>query len=212
MGEDVPEPHLRIFEVDSEIEAAPGKAQPSPEWSSIRLEAYPSADHSSEDQNYEVRRAAIDSRSQSARATAREELTLRSVASLQDRIMAGIVDCALVGIAFLLFVYVFSASTARVPEGRAAVIGAAVILLAIFVLYQLIFFSFSESTPGMLYARIALCTFEDNNLSRAELRKRVFALLLAAAPLGLGLLYAIFDEDHLGWHDRMTRSYQRSYR
>ena len=31
-------------------------------------------------------------------------------------------------------------------------------------------------------------------------------------PLGMGLLWAVFDEDHLGWHDRISGTYQRSYK
>jgi uncharacterized RDD family membrane protein YckC len=40
----------------------------------------------------------------------------------------------------------------------------------------------------------------------------VGALLLSALPLGLGLLWAVFDEDRLGWHDRISGTYQRSYK
>ena len=38
-----------------------------------------------------------------------------------------------------------------------------------------------------------------------------FAILLAACPLGIGLLWAPLDDDTLGWHDRISRIYQRSY-
>jgi uncharacterized RDD family membrane protein YckC len=122
------------------------------------------------------------------------------------------VDAALVGIAFLLFVFVFAACTAHALTGRPALIAGAVVFLLFYLLYQLLFFTFAEGTPGMRYARIALCTFDDGNPTRDAMRKRIFALVLAAAPLGLGFLYAFFDEDHLGWHDRMTRMYQRSYK
>jgi hypothetical protein len=64
----------------------------------------------------------------------------------------------------------------------------------------------------MRYAKIALCTFEDDNPTRKAMRNRVGALLLSALPLGLGFLWSFFDDDHLGWHDRVTRTYQRSYR
>jgi len=40
---------------------------------------------------------------------------------------------------------------------------------------------------------------------------RIPALMLSALPAGLGLMWSIFDGDHLGWHDRMTRTYQRKY-
>ena len=81
------------------------------------------------------------------------------------------------------------------------------------VFYGWLFMTFGGgSTPGMRYARIALCTFDDANPTRKELQNRIPATALALLPLGLGLLWALLDEDRLGWHDRMTRTYQRSYR
>jgi hypothetical protein len=63
----------------------------------------------------------------------------------------------------------------------------------------------------MRLARIGLCTFTDENPTRAAMRRRTLAILLAAAPLGIGLLWAWLDDDRLGWHDRLSRMYQRSY-
>jgi hypothetical protein len=80
-----------------------------------------------------------------------------------------------------------------------------------YVLYQMLFFSFAEATPGMRYARIGLCTFSDQNPTRKAMRRRVLATLLAASPLGIGLAWAFMDEQRLGWHDRMSRMYQRAY-
>jgi len=85
------------------------------------------------------------------------------------------------------------------------------VLALLYLLYQALFFSFSESTPGMRCARIALCTFDDENPTRRAMRRRILAVLLSACPLGLGLLWAAFDEDRLAWHDRLTRTYQRTY-
>ncbi len=134
------------------------------------------------------------------------------VASLEDRALAAFVDCALTLSAFLLFSLVFAISSTSFPRGRIALIGAGLILFAMWILYQLLFFSLTDATPGMRYAKIALCTFDDENPSRSTLRGRIAALLLSALPLGLGFLWAVFDEDSLGWHDRITQTYQRSYR
>jgi uncharacterized RDD family membrane protein YckC len=134
------------------------------------------------------------------------------VASMEDRLMAGIVDLALVLIAFLLFVLVFVACTAHPPTGKTALAYASVALVSISALYQWIFFSYAHGTPGMRYAKIALCTFDDENPTRRAMQWRVAALFLSAVPVGLGFLWAFFDEDGLGWHDRITRTYQRSYR
>jgi len=84
-------------------------------------------------------------------------------------------------------------------------------LAVLYVLYQMLFFSLTGTTPGMRYARIGLCTFGDRNPSRKAMRLRVLATLLAACPLGLGLAWACLDEERLGWHDRMSRMYQRAY-
>jgi len=194
---------LRIFEVEPEaISKEPVSTAVLPEWHSIRLDAKP------REEFYAREEVATEDHMPLAPLF---ELPLQ-VASIGDRLMAGIVDVALVIAAFLLFVLVFVACTAHPPTGKAALAGAGGVLFCLFVLYQWLFFSYLDATPGMRYARIALCTFEDENPTRKTMRFRVGSLLLSAMPLGLGFLWSFFDEDHLGWHDRITRTYQRSYR
>jgi uncharacterized RDD family membrane protein YckC len=138
------------------------------------------------------------------------EIPLKT-APLEDRIMAAIFDLALIVGAFASFVLVFVACTAHPPTGKAALLGAGLVLATFCVLYQYLFFKYAEGTPGMRYAKIALCTFEDENPTRKATCRRVFFLLLSAAPLGLGFAWAWFDPDRLCWHDRLSRIYQRSY-
>jgi hypothetical protein len=35
------------------------------------------------------------------------------------------------------------------------------------------------------------------------------ALLVSVAPMGLGAAWAVFDEQHLCWHDRLSGTYVR---
>lgn len=193
---------LRIFEAEPEMEAAaPAGSRPSlPEWHSIHLDSGASMDNLTLTDLPAGRRSSLSS-----------ELPLY-VAPFSDRLMAGIVDVALTLGAFLLFVVVFAACTTHLPGGKAAAGGALATLLATWLLYQLIFFSLSSATPGMMYAKIALCTFNDENPNRRTMRGRIAALMLSALPLGLGFIWAMFDEDGLSWHDRITQTYQRSYR
>ena len=180
---------LKIFEVAPETISQKVKVgAAATDWLPIRLDTNPVSD----------------------RAPQPLEIPLRT-ALLEDRLMAGIFDLALVVAAFALFVLVFVACTAHPPSGKPALMGAVLALGGFFVLYQYLFFKFAEGTPGMRYAKIALCTFEDENPSREAKCRRVFFLLLSAAPLGLGFIWACFDPDRLGWHDRMSRIYQRSY-
>jgi len=96
-------------------------------------------------------------------------------------------------------------------QPRLAFVAGALVLALLVLLYQALFFTFSDSTPGMRCARIGLCTFDNDNPTRRAMRHRILAVLVSVCPLGLGLLWAAFDEDRLAWHDRLTRTYQRTY-
>ncbi|GGH03146.1 RDD family protein [Silvibacterium dinghuense] len=208
---------LRIFEVEPEsisheVMTQESVQQTLPEWHSIQLDAHPEPEAEPRPLGRQPRTAPeAQTRAGQAYSALMEMLPLH-VAPMQDRLMAALVDLALVSIAFLLFVLVFVASTPHLPVGKPAVAAAGGVLVVFFVIYQWLFFSFSEGTPGMQYAKIALCTFEDENPTRKEMRGRIAALLLSALPLGMGFLWAVLDDDRLTWHDRITRTYQRSYR
>jgi uncharacterized RDD family membrane protein YckC len=127
------------------------------------------------------------------------------------RFMAFAVDFSLVTGAFFAFVFVFTAVIPRVPTGlMAAALGGAV-YGSLWLLYQVLFFSLRGATPGMLYARIGLCTFDDRNPTPIALRRRLAAWWLSCLPGGMGFLWCFVDEDNLSWHDRITRTYQRTY-
>lgn len=132
-------------------------------------------------------------------------------ASIDRRIMAFAVDFSAVTAGFLGFLAVFAACTPHLPTGLTAAALGGVVYIALWVLYQMLFFSLSGATAGMLYAHIALCTFDDQNPTRDALRRRLGAWWLSCLPLGLGFLWSFVDEDNLSWHDRITRMYQRTY-
>lgn len=158
----------------------------------------------------EVSRPASESRIRNAVVPAPEfEL---QVASWSDRLLALIVDGALVTLAFLAASMVVISATAHPPAGKFALIASVCGWIVFSMVYQALFLSYAEEgTPGMRYARIALCTFEDDNPTPAQMRRRIPAMLASMLPAGLGLAWALWDKDHLGWHDRMTRTYQRKY-
>jgi uncharacterized RDD family membrane protein YckC len=201
---------LRIFEVEQEtISTAPRVEPVQPEWSPIRLDASPALPvHDWISRHTE---APIPAELKDRALASGLELPLQT-ASLEDRLMAGLVDAALIIGGFLVFVLVFVACTVHPPVGKPALIAAGIALCAFAAIYLLLFFNFGTDTPGMRYAKIALCTFDDENPNRNAMRRRLAALLLSVIPFGLGILWAFFDDDRLGWHDRISRTYQRSYR
>jgi len=195
--ESAPEPQLRIFEVEPEqISAVPAEPASAPEWQSILLEGSPVAKvvpHIEPQFHYTMQ---------------------PQTAPLNLRLMSAMVDGCCIAAAVLSFaVVVVELSGARLSAVPRPALGVAIagVALVFFVLFQMLFFTLGEATPGMRYARIGLCTFADSNPTRSAMRLRVLATLLAASPLGLGLAWAWLDDDGLGWQDRISRMYQRAY-
>ncbi|WP_128912782.1 RDD family protein [Granulicella sibirica] len=186
---------LRIFEVEAtQISAAPAGESVAPEWSSIWLDAL----------KPEVQEEVVEEKEYSV-------VLPPQTAPVSRRVMAGLVDGCLVTGATVAFGTGFAYYAPALPSLPVMGIAAGGVLAAFFLIYQMLFFTFSDSTPGMRYARIGLCTFSDDNPTRAAMRRRTFAMLLALLPLGFGFLWACLDDDRLGWHDRISRMYQRSY-
>lgn len=204
LREDLPaEPQLRIFEVEPEtISTEPDAhdninelAADAPGWQGILLDTPRSAIPLTREEGHTAS-------------------SLADIAPISRRLMAATVDACCIGAALVAFATTVSyISGPRLQAlSRPMLAGGVFFALAIStLLYQLLFFSLNDATPGMRYARIGLCTFADAYPSRRALRRRVLATVLAAGPLGLGLLWAWLDDDRLGWHDRISRMYHRSY-
>ncbi len=186
---------LRIFEVEAgQISTSPTLPSTTPEWASIHLDAQTVTDLDAEPETPLL-----------------PSLVRPQTAPFALRAMASLLDAGIVLAAVVLFAAVFARVAGQIPGGWPALAALAGVTLILHVLYGLFFFTLSDQTPGMRYARIGFCTFADENPTRAALRKRVLMQLLAMAPLGMGLLWALLDDDRLGWHDRLTRMYQRAY-
>jgi uncharacterized RDD family membrane protein YckC len=194
---------LRIFEVEAaQISSAPAIESAAPEWSSILLAAHPVS-------------AVVE-----APEAPFQPIPSPQTAPFNLRLMAAIVDGCVVAAALFAFAAVFAVTVGKLAAGshanfhmapQTAAITGLVVFGMLTLLYQFLFFSLAEATPGMRYARIGLCTLDDDNPTRAAMRRRIFATVLAACPLGIGFLWAWLDDDGLGWHDRISRMYQRSY-
>ncbi len=195
---------LSIFEVDpnsisigpmastSTVEtAAPAPSWSGPEWSNIELET-----RSEDVEEYRGNPPSTPFKIELA------PLELRLMAATIDfALTVGFVCAGAVGIA---------GHMAHSPAIKAAEMGACGALILIGMLYQAFFLMTTMSTPGMMYAGISFCTFDDENPTRKQLGDRLIALLVSLFPVGLGFAWAIFDENHLSWHDRISRTYQRT--
>ncbi len=205
LAADASEAQLSIFEVDpGAIAIEPETPQPvhetslpewtGPEWSGMQLGSHPEVEEEAHEHEPSPECAAAPA---------------LHLASASRRLLAVVVDGSLVAGAFLLLALLVAGRMTAVPGPRAIEIGSAFCLLIAGALYEMLFFMLAQPTPGMYYARLRLCTFEGDAPTRTQRNARLVALLLSALPLGLGLVWAIFDEEHLAWHDRLSHTYLR---
>jgi len=192
-----PELQLNIFEVDPRsISTRPETAGPAalatwpePAWAEIELEPQLHEEAQPEEMPAVLPRYRL--------------------APIALRLRAALVDGALIAGLVLLPVLMIVSREGIPHPAKLLELGGVLLLFTAGLLYHWLFLMLAGVTPGMRYADISLCTFEGLIPNREQLRSRLGALLLSLVPVGLGIAWALFDDDHLSWHDRLSRTYLR---
>jgi uncharacterized RDD family membrane protein YckC len=133
------------------------------------------------------------------------------LAPMNWRFMAATVDGSLIVAAVLAAGVMAASNASSLPGLRTIEVGTGLGLLAIGFAYQVLFFTLATGTPGMKYAHIGLRTLEGRRPTRAQRIGRLAAMFLSVLPLGLGIAWSLFDDQHLSWHDRLSRTYMQRY-
>jgi uncharacterized RDD family membrane protein YckC len=203
---------LSIFEVDpGSISIEPAAADtlteaveewPGPDWSSIQLDEDP---YHAQPLNGQSLSERLDEEAEAAPVASALEL-----APIGRRFMAVVVDGALIVGAFLTAAVEAMDKFKALPSTKEIELGSAVMLTLLFLLYHAFFFTLASATPGMKWAGVALSTFAGERPTRKQRLGRVWAIGLSLLPVGLGAAWAIFDEEHLTWHDRLSGTYVRN--
>ena len=128
---------------------------------------------------------------------------------MNRRILAAIVDFSLAMAALLAVGLVASMNLKALPSAREIELGSVMALLLIGGLYQAFFFALFGATPGMKYAHLELSTLAGNVPALEQRLMRALAFPLSLLPIGLGVVSAIFDEQRISWHDRLSETYLR---
>jgi uncharacterized RDD family membrane protein YckC len=211
---------LSIFEVDpgaiSFEPAASGAAAkagvttwdehefPSPDWSGPKWSGL----ELDEEPEQEIAPAAPATVNTEKAEPASVALPLQT-ASLNRRLLAAIVDFSLITGSLMAAAMLASLNGMTLHSLKVAELGIAVALPLIGLLYLALFLTLAKATPGMKYANLEICTFAGDRSTRAQRLRRLATLVLSLAPVGLGAAWAIFDKQHLCWHDRLSGTYIR---
>lgn len=127
------------------------------------------------------------------------------------RFTAVVVDGALMLGVVLAATLAATLNLKELPGIKEMTLGAAALLVLFGLLYQILFATLGKATPGMKCAHVSLRTLEDEEPTRAQRCGRLLALFLSLLPAGLGVLWALFDRDHLSLHDRLSGTCLRKY-
>jgi uncharacterized RDD family membrane protein YckC len=130
-------------------------------------------------------------------------------AALSRRLLATVVDGALIVAAVVAAALLAARYASQLPGVRMVEFGAAIAMVAAGLAYYAGFLTLTWATPGMWYAGIEIDSFSGFRATRGQRCGRLMAMLLSVLPLGLGFVWALFDDEGLAWHDRLSKTYLR---
>ena len=119
---------------------------------------------------------------------------------------------ALLDIALLLFSYggmlaLFWALGGRIGFNKVDAAVTAATLILFYAQYFTLFTIFGGCTPGMMLCRLRVLSFDGSVPTSRQMVWRSFGYLVSAGSCFLGFIWAFWDEDHLCWQDRISRTY-----
>jgi uncharacterized RDD family membrane protein YckC len=201
---------LSIFEVEpwtisTEPEATGAASEADsanwagPKWSGIELDEEPREEIAAP--------APAPARVERSKPSAADAALL--LAPMNRRVMAAVIDFSLIAGSFVAAAFLAASKVTALPSIQALEKGSAVSLALIALFYLTVFFTLASVTPGMKYANLEIRTFSGEKPTRAQRCGRLAALLVSLLPVGLGVMWSLFDDQHLCWHDRLSGTYPR---
>ena len=132
------------------------------------------------------------------------------VATIDERRGAAVIDAACLAFAYGGFLALFGSLGGHFTFSK---LNAAVYFFTfafVYLQYFGLFTIFGGTTPGMMIRGLQVATFTGEEPTLRHLLLRASGYMLSAGTLFLGFLWALWDEDALTWHDRLSRTYLRA--
>jgi uncharacterized RDD family membrane protein YckC len=129
------------------------------------------------------------------------------VALPAHRMIAAAFDASMVLIAVGLFLGVFflSGGMLMLSKENAPFLISVAVLLGLF--YRFLWVLGDGETPGMRFAGLRLVNFDGRSPDRDQRAFRQVSSVLSFLSAGLGLVWALVDEENLTWHDHISKTF-----
>jgi uncharacterized RDD family membrane protein YckC len=145
--------------------------------------------------------------SSSADDRARPQTALVPVAGLSQRRGAAALDALFIGLTSGGFLALFHALGGQIGFEKMDILVYAVVLYLFYGQYFFLFTTLAGATPGMQFCELSCVRLDGSLPDTRQLLWRGFGYLLSGATLLIGFLWAIWDEDHFTWQDRISQTY-----
>jgi uncharacterized RDD family membrane protein YckC len=123
------------------------------------------------------------------------------------RLMAAAVDGSMIAIAMGLFMAIFLLAGGRLEFTRHTLLMFAGVVAGIVFLYRALWCLGNGDSLGMRLAGLRLVNFDGRAPDREQRTLRLGASILSVASAGLGLVWALVDEESLTWHDHISKTF-----
>jgi uncharacterized RDD family membrane protein YckC len=138
---------------------------------------------------------------------ARPQTALVPVATCAERGWTGAVDAFFLGLTLAGFLGLFRSLGGQIVVDKADAVVYLIVGYLFYALYFSLFTTLAGTTPGMQLRGLTIVRLDGSLPDTRQLLWRSFGYVLSGATLMLGFAWALWDEDHFTWQDRISQTY-----
>lgn len=139
-----------------------------------------------------------------------QRVVLYPVAAMEERRLAALIDGACLLFAYGGFLALFGSLGGQFTFSKMSATVYSIAFAIVYLQYFSLFTVFGGTTPGMMLRGLQVVEFSGETPSPRKLLLRAAGYTLSAGTFFLGFLWAMWDEDELTWHDRISHTYLSS--
>lgn len=133
-----------------------------------------------------------------------------TVASVPHRLFAAMYDLGIIAVLTMVYAGMIAWGCEDLVNVLTDPLSVSVLVagaLMIGLTYHSLFLALRGETPGMEIAGLRLVDFDGRKATESQLYMRILGAFVSVLPAGLGLLWALVDEESLTWQDHISHTF-----
>jgi uncharacterized RDD family membrane protein YckC len=130
-----------------------------------------------------------------------------TVATPKHRAVAAALDGGMIFTGFGVFLFTFHLMGGMFHLNRQTIPFLIGVFGTLALFYGLLWIWAGRETMGMRWTKLRLIDFDGFPADRRDRVLRIFGICLSCCAGGIGLLWALLDEEQLAWHDHMSKTF-----